>query len=177
MARTEAPAPAVDPAFVNDFFPRWGAAWDSHDPEQLLALMTDDIIYDDAAWPRTMHGHADVREFLHHAWTGFPDLRFEVRQGPFVHPTEPEATAGWEGFATHTGTIDPPGVAPTGRRLRFKGFDWHVYRDGKVARLWICFDMAGVMRDLGVLPAAGSRAELVTAKLANLQTKLRRSPA
>ena len=132
MAQTEAAAPAVDTAFVEDFFPRWLDAWNSHDADRLLALMTEDITYDDSAWPKTMHGHADVREFLRHAWTGCPDMRFEVKDGPFLHPTKPSATSTWTGFATHTGPIDPPGIAPTGKHVTFEGFDLHEYRDGKV---------------------------------------------
>jgi steroid delta-isomerase-like uncharacterized protein len=174
MPQTEAPAPAVDAAFVQDFFPRWLDAWNSHDADRLLALMTEDITYDDSAWPKTMHGHADVREFLRHAWTGCPDMRFDVKDGPFLHPTRPAATSTWTGFATHTGRIDPPGIAPTGKRVTFEGFDLHEYRDGRVSRLWICFDMAAIARDLGVLPPVGSRAEQLTARLANLQTRLRR---
>src|SRR2546421_1852189 len=174
MARTETPTPAIDAAFAEDFFPRWLEAWNSHDPDRLLALMTDDISYEDSAWPTTMRGHGEVREFLRHAWTAFPDMRFELKDGPFLHPTLPSATATWTGSLTHTGPIDPPGVAPTGRHVEFAGFDLHEYRDGKVARLWICFDVAAIMRELGVLPPPGSRGERLTAKLANLQTRLRR---
>ena len=72
------------------------------------------------------------------------------------------------------GRIDPQGVAPTGRHVTFEGFDLHEYRDGRVRRLWICFDMAAIARDLGVLPPIGSRGEQITVKLANLQTRLRR---
>ena len=65
---------------------RWEEAWNSHDPERLLALMTDDIVYEDSAWPTTMHGHADVRRFLDSVWTAMPDLRFEMVDGPFIRP-------------------------------------------------------------------------------------------
>jgi steroid delta-isomerase-like uncharacterized protein len=174
MPSTEAAAPTVDAAFVEDFFPRWLDAWNSHEPGTLLALMTEDISYVDSGWPTTMRGHADVREFLAHAWTAFPDMRFELKDGPFLHPRKASATATWTGSLTHTGPIDPPGIAPTGKHVTFEGFDLHEYRDGKVARLWICFDVAGIMRALGVLPPAGSRGERLTAKLANLQTRLRR---
>ena len=174
MPRTQTPVSTLDAAWVEDFFTRWTDAWNSHDPDRLLALMTEDISYDDSAWPRTMHGHADVREFLRFAWTAFPDMRFEVDEGPFLDPARPVATSTWRGFATHAGPIEPPGVAPTGKAIEFAGFDLHEYRDEKVARLVICFDMAASMRDLGVLPPEGSRAERLTAKLANLQTKLRR---
>ena len=174
MPQTEASAPAVDTAFVQDFFPRWLDAWNSHDADRLLPLMTEDISYDDSAWPTTMHGHADVREFLRHTWTAFPDMRFDLKDGPFLHPGKPSATGTWTGSATHTGRIDPPGISPTGRHVTFEGFDLHEYRDGRVSRLWICFDMAAIARDLGVLPPIGSRAERLTVSLANLQNRLRR---
>ena len=56
--------------------------------------------------------------------------------------------------------------------LEFEGVDTHEYRDGKVARLRIVFDLADVMRQLGVLPPAGSRPEKVMAKVTNLRGKL-----
>jgi steroid delta-isomerase-like uncharacterized protein len=167
-------AEALDRAWVAEFTERWLGAWRSHDPERLLALMADDIVYDDSAWPTTMRGHADVREFLEHSWRAFPDLRFELKQGPFVHADEPKAAFWWDGFGTHTGPVDPPGLAPTGKQLRFDGADFHEYRDGKVARLRIVFDMADVSRQLGVLPPAGGREERALAKLANLRGKVGR---
>ncbi len=162
----------VDAARVGDFADRWLEAWNSHEPERLLALMTDDILYDDSAWPRTMRGHADVSEFLDHTWRALPDLRFELRSGPYAHPTEPKAAFWWDGYATHTGPLDPPGLAPTGKSLAFDGADFHEYRDGKVARLRIVFDMAAAMRQLGVLPPAGGRQERMLAKVTNVRAKL-----
>ena len=50
-----------------------------HEPERLLELMTDDIVYDDTAWPTTMRGHDDVRKFLAFAWDS--DARPAVRDG------------------------------------------------------------------------------------------------
>jgi steroid delta-isomerase-like uncharacterized protein len=163
---------ALDPAWVDDFAQRWNDAWSSHDPDRVLELMTEDIVYDDSAWPHLMQGHGDVREFLEHTWRGLPDLRFELREGPFVHRSEPKAAFWWDGYGTHTGPLDPPGLAPTGKKMQFDGADFHEYRDGKVAKLRIVFDMAGAMRQLGVLPPAGGKQERVMAKLTNLRGKL-----
>jgi steroid delta-isomerase-like uncharacterized protein len=164
---------AVDRSFAEDFYQRWLNAWNSHEAEQVLALMAEDVVYDDSAWPTTMRGHADVRAFMDSTWRGFPDLRFEVVDGPFLHPDEPKAASYWRGFATHTGPIDPPGLAPTGRRIEIEGGDFHEYRDGKLVRLLIVFDMADAMRQLGALPQPGSRGERLAMRLANLQGKLR----
>ena len=164
----------VDRAWVEEFLGRWLEAWASHDPERVLAMITEDVVYDDSAWPMTMRGHADVRAFLEHSWRAFPDLRFEVVEGPYIHPDEPKASTYWRGFATHTGPIDPPGLAPTGKRIEFEGGDFHEYRDGKIARLRIVFDLADTMVQLGALPAPGSAGERVAMRMANLQTRVRR---
>jgi steroid delta-isomerase-like uncharacterized protein len=164
----------VDQVFVEDFAQRWLEAWNSHQPDRLLALMADDIVYDDSAWPTTMHGHGEVRQFLEHTWRAFPDLRFEAVEGPFLDPEEPKAAFYWRGFGTHAGPIDPPGVAATGKQMEIEGADFHEYRDGKVVRLRIVFDMARAMRQLGSLPEPGSGAERLGVALANLRAKLRR---
>jgi steroid delta-isomerase-like uncharacterized protein len=172
---TQATEQGVSEEFLADFLPRWEAAWNSHRHEALLELMTDDIVYEDSAWPRPMRGHADVREFLDFTWRAFPDMRFEMTDGPYLDPHRPAAAAYWRGYATHTGPIDPPGMPATGKRVEFHGADFHEYRDGKVARLRIVFDMVDVMRQLGALPQPGSRIEKAMAGVARLQGRLRRS--
>ncbi len=172
MPEQTATQTAVDPEWVEDFLGRWADGWNSHSPDQLLGLMTEDIVYDDSAWPTTMCGHRDVRAFLEHTWRGLPDLRFTVRGGPYVDADAPQAAFWWDGRATHTGVIDPPGLAPTGRPLVFDGADFHEYRDGKVCRLRIVFDMADIMRQLGVLPPTGGGQERAMAKLTNLRARL-----
>lgn len=167
-------AEPVDRVFVEEFAERWLDAWNSQDADKVLALMADDIVYDDSAWPNTMRGHADVRAFLEHTWRAFPDLRFEPIAGPFLDPREPRAAFYWRGYATHSGPIDPPGFAATGKRMEIEGGDFHEYRDGKLVRLRIVFDMARAMRQLGALPEPGTGAERLAVRLANLQRKLRR---
>ena len=44
----------------------------------MVGLLTDDIVYDDSPWPKTMRGKADVREFLDHGCHACPDLTFEL---------------------------------------------------------------------------------------------------
>ena len=145
--------------WIRSFTPRWLDAWNSHEVERLLALMTEDIEYRDDSWPKTMRGHADVREFLEAIWRAVPDMTFELLAGPYVIPDEPRAAFHWRGWGTHTGPLDPPGFAPTGRRWELDGVDLHEYRDGRVCSLRIVFDMMTASRQLGLMPAAGGRAE------------------
>ena len=161
MAETSSPVSTetVSAEWVEEFAERWMATWNSHQPERLLELMTEDIVYEDSAWPRPMRGHADVREFLDFSWRAFPDMTFEVVDGPMLASDGPRAAFWWRGQATNTGPIEPPGLPATGKRVVFEGADFHEYRDGKVARLRIVFDTGDLFRQLGLLPEPGSAGE------------------
>jgi steroid delta-isomerase-like uncharacterized protein len=163
----------VDLDFVAGFAERWADAWNSHQPDRVLELMTEDVVYHDSGWPRTMHGHGDVREFLTSLWRGMPDLEFGMVEGPFLHPAEPAATFYWRGTGTFTGPLDPPGFAPTGARLEIEGFDLQEYRDGRVCRLRIVTDMMDVSRQLGLMPPQGSRVEKAAAAAQRLGMKVK----
>lgn len=163
----------LNPAFVKDFAERWRAAWNSYDPDRLLELMAEDIVYDDSAWPRTMHGHADVREFLTSVWRATPDLAFDLLDEPFLLPGAPKAVLYWKATGTFSGPLEPPGFAPTNARLAFDGFDLHEYRDGLVSRLQIVFDMADISRQAGLLPKQGSGIEKAGASAQRLAMTVR----
>ena len=64
MVITAAPQAGVDLEWLGSYAKDYLAAWNTHDADRLLGLMTDDIVYDDTAWPTQMRGHADVRAFL-----------------------------------------------------------------------------------------------------------------
>jgi steroid delta-isomerase-like uncharacterized protein len=176
MSQTEvspgAPAEAsID--WIRDFEQRFLAAWNSHQADRVLELMTEDVEYRDDAWPKTMRGHADVREFLEALWTGFPDMTFEIIEGPYVIPGRPCSAIHWRGRGTHTGRLDPPGFAATGRRWEGDGMSVEEYRDGRVCRLRICFDMLDASRQLGLMPPVGSRAERAMAAAQRATIKAR----
>ena len=163
MSETGTPTAAAEATpsieWIREFVERWLDAWNSHDADRLLALMTEDIEYRDDSWHKTMHGHTDVREFLDATWLAIPDMTFEVLAGPYVIPGEPRAAFHWRGWGTHTGPLDPPGLAATGRPWELDGVDLHEYRDGRVSKLRIAFDMMSISRQLGLMPDSGSRAE------------------
>jgi len=149
----------LDIEWIREFVPRWLAAWNSHEADRVLELLTDDVEIRDDSWPETMHGHHDVREFLQALWRAVPDMTFELLDGPYVIPGEPRASFHWRGSGTFTGRMDPPGFAPTGRRWEVDGVDFQEYRDGRIAKLRVIFDLMTVSRQLGVMPATGSTAE------------------
>jgi steroid delta-isomerase-like uncharacterized protein len=166
-------AEELDQAWLEDFTKRWGIAWNSHEPARLLELMTDDVVFDDSAWPTTMRGHGEVRAFLDFLWRAFPDLRFETVEGPYIVPGQPKAAFYWRVSATHTGPLDPPGFAPTGKRIEFDDVSLYEYRDGRVSRLRSVFDVMDLGRQIGTLPKAGSPVEKAGAGAQRLAMKVR----
>jgi steroid delta-isomerase-like uncharacterized protein len=168
----EAPGATAAPP-LTDFVAAYLDAWNSHDADGLLACMTPDVVYDDSAWPETMRGHDDVRRFLEHAWRAFPDMRFEIVEGPY-RLGEDKAAFWWRGTGTMTGALDPPRFAPTGRRWRVDGADFHEYRDGLISRLRIVFNLAEASQQLGLMPTPGSRAVRIAPALQRVETRCKR---
>lgn len=150
-------APSLE--WIRDFVPRWLDAWNSHEADRVLALVTEDVEIRDDSWPKTMHGHADVREFLGALWRAIPDMTFELLDGPYVIPGEPRSSFHWRGSGTFTGPMHPPGFAPTERRWDVDGVDFQEYHRGRIRKLRVACDMMTVSRQLGVMPASGSRGE------------------
>jgi steroid delta-isomerase-like uncharacterized protein len=159
MAETPTTAQIPDTNWVEEFVDRWFAAWNSHDVERVLELMTDDIVYvDSLRADEPMHGHDEVREFIEEFWRGFPDYTVEPVERPLIASDSPRASFRWRGKGTSSGPL-ASGMAPTGKAFEHPGADFHEYRDGKVARLQILFDKLDPLRDLGLLPdwAASAR--------------------
>jgi len=149
------------------------AGWNSHEVEQLLSLMTDDVVYDSASWPTQMHGHAEVRAFLESTWRAAPDMTF-THEPVLLDPSGTKTARYWHATATATGLWDPPGPKPGGWPFSFDGASFLESRDGKLCRIRVVYDVANMMRQFGVLPKTGSLGERLTIKAANLRTRLRR---
>jgi steroid delta-isomerase-like uncharacterized protein len=150
MAETTTAAETLTSEWVKEFGERYFAAWNSREPERLLELMTEDVVYEDAMRREPMRGHAEVREFLEWAWRAFPDMEFK-EEGPLIAVDEPRAAWPVDGWATNTGPIDPPGIPPTGKQWKGEGVDILDFRDGKIARLRIRYDKAESLKELGFL--------------------------
>jgi hypothetical protein len=73
---------------------------------------------------------------------------------------------------TNTGPIDPPGLPATGRRMSIRGIDVWQFRDGLIWRYEAIYDFAAVGRQLGLLPARGSRAESLMIGARKLRARL-----
>ena len=175
MTSDDTQAAPVDEVLVSNLIPRVVAAFNAHDADGFVAVMTEDVVFEHSAAPAPMHGRAEVSAFYTNTiWKAFPDLTLELMDGPFFHLHAPRISFNWLAAGTHTGPLDPPGLAPTGKRVEIDVREIAEIRNGLASRIRLVIDMSDFMRQLGVLPAPGGHGERAIAMMQRLQMKLSR---
>ena len=120
------------------------AAWNSHSPEKMLPLFTDDIFYEDVAFGEVSHGMAELRKFFVDEFEGVPDLQLKLEH---AYIQGGHGTIEW----TFSGT--DKGVYKTGKKFSVRGVSVIEVRGGKISRSLDYYDSAALMRQVGLLPA------------------------
>ena len=167
MALTARFTPAIDrEALQRDYVD----AWNARDADRIASFFSEDATYDDRGAGEVARGPAAIRAHAARLHAAFSDLRFELVRS--AHG-EGFSAGEWRSRMTHSGAID--GLPPTGRVIESAGVDVATLdAEGRITHLVSYYDGAQIMRDLGVLPARGSRAERALARLASLSARLRR---
>jgi predicted ester cyclase len=125
---------------------RFYAILDGHDPDLLRGLCSPDLVGHGGAGSNLEELIENVRGFQ----SSFSDLavaeiRHLVREG--------EVVATWVRYeGTHDG--DFAGVAGSGRRVRFLGWDVFRIRDGLIVELTQHCDLFAILNQIGALPTA-----------------------
>src|SRR5258708_38917262 len=83
---------------------KWIAGWNSHDPDKMLPLFTDDVFYEDVAFGEVSHGRAEVRKFILSELEGVPDLELKLMRAD-IH--DGHGTIEWMFRGTHTHVFKP----------------------------------------------------------------------
>jgi hypothetical protein len=175
MTSSDTEQTPVDEDLVNTLMGRVVAAINAHDADGLVAEMTEDVVLEHSAAPAPLHGRAEISAFYKNTiFKAFPDLTLELMDGPFFHKHAPRVSFNWQAVGTHTGPLDPPGLAPTNKRFQADLREILEFRNGLLSRLRIMVDMNDFMRQLGLFPAPGSQGEKAIAAMQRLQTKLLR---
>jgi steroid delta-isomerase-like uncharacterized protein len=120
------------------------AAWNSHSPDKMVPLFTDDIFYEDVAFGEISHGSAELRKFAASEFAGVPDLELKLVRAS-IH--DGHGTVEW----TFSGTDKD--VFKTGKKFSVRGVSVIDVRDGKISRCQDFYDVSTIMRQVGVLPA------------------------
>jgi steroid delta-isomerase-like uncharacterized protein len=119
------------------------AAWSSHDPDKLVGFYTADVVYEDVAYGVVNHGSAELRKFAADFFEAVPDLRLEP-----VNITIHEGRGAVEWVLTGT----DKGLYKTGKKFSVRGASVFEMRGGKCSSNKDFYDLATVMKQVGVLP-------------------------
>jgi steroid delta-isomerase-like uncharacterized protein len=126
----------------------YGKAWNDHDVEAILALHTEDSVFENHTSGGKAVGKAAIREILKGVFAAFPDIRFDARR---TYVRDGVVTQEW----TASGTLAIPftkgsaTVQPTGRKVSWNGVDVIPFIGDKVARKDVYVDSMTFLKALG----------------------------
>jgi len=126
----------------------YGEAWNSHDVEAILAMHTDDSVFENHTSGGKGVGKDAIRKILMGVFAAFPDIRFDARR---TYVRDGLVTQEW----TATGTLAVPytrgsiTVQPTGQKVSWNGVDVIPFAGNLVARKDVYVDSMGFLKALG----------------------------
>jgi steroid delta-isomerase-like uncharacterized protein len=149
-------------------------AFNDGDLSRATALVSDDFELVDVSAGQTFRGREGCRQWLELFRTALPDARTEI-----VNLISDGARVASEhiGRGTHTGPfVTPAGtIPPTQRAVELRIGEFYEMHEGKIAKLRAYYDSATMMRQLGLLPPAGSGVEKAMTAVMAAGVKARRA--
>jgi steroid delta-isomerase-like uncharacterized protein len=147
---------------LSDYLERWETAWNTHDVDQLQALVTEDIVCEDPAmFGETAHGRSEFVAFVELFFRAFPDVHLEGTGALYAALEGTGLALPWRMTGTFTGELAfwgkrygsrPPTWAPTGRPIDIDGIDLYEFRDGLISRQKLIYDLYDFSQQIGLLP-------------------------
>jgi steroid delta-isomerase-like uncharacterized protein len=132
-------------------------AWNAHDVDACLALVTDDVVWGDPSFDKPAQGKAEMADRLRSLFAAFPDIHFpEDKAHVHTNVKDGECVLTWMFTATMTGPhVAPEGRMPaTGKRIEVSGATLNRFRGDKLSHFTMYYDTLGMMQQLGLLPEA-----------------------
>ena len=125
-----------------DVIDDWVAAWNSHDPDAVVAVFSRDAVYEDVPLGLLNHGTDEIRAFAEFFFTASPDLNIKLVRS---HLEDGHGTIEWVFSGTDVG------IFGTGKRYSVRGVTVLDVHHGKITRNLDYYDFATILRELGQL--------------------------
>lgn len=126
------------------------AAVNASDIEQMLGLVTDDIVTHTPI-PGVEPGREGFRDFMSVFFTAFPEQRVEIHDS--IAEGDRVAVRHTH-FVTHGGVFI--GIPASGKQAIVTGIEIFRITNGKVAEMWHHDDLLSLLQQLDALPAPGA---------------------
>ena len=129
-------------------------AFNDHDPEAILTLCAEDVVWEDPDVPEPLVGWEAVADQLVRQFSAFPDLHFPKEEIEIYRSLDGrKAASRWHMVATMTGRLDPPGYEPTGKTGDASGMCRFEFGDGGlITHHSIVYDTKSFAQRLGLMP-------------------------
>ena len=139
----------MDGAALQEFIDRYNEAWNAHDVEAIVALHTEDSVFENHTTGDVNVGREAIGAAIRGIFTVFPDLEFETRR---QYLRDGLVIQEWTARGTHLGKMNRSGleVEPTGRPVEYRGIDVIPVEDDLVARKDVYSDGVTLLRQLGL---------------------------
>lgn len=141
------PGTSLDPAALAHLAAQLTDAWNSHDPQRVAALCDADYQGENVGEATPHIGPEGFAASVATYLAAFPDLRFTVED---VIVQGNRVVQVWRAQATQRGPL--MNIPPTGLRIEVRGASVLQYRGDKLYRALYIWDVAGLLRDMGLLP-------------------------
>jgi steroid delta-isomerase-like uncharacterized protein len=129
--------------FIDDLL----AAWNSHNVERAAEFYALDYEGVDVSQSAPHRGQAGFRQMLATYLTAFPDLQF-TNEATIVEGNR--AVMIWIADGTHLGRL--MNIPPSGHKFQVRGVTVLTLENNKVNHALYIWDVAGLLRNIGLLP-------------------------
>jgi steroid delta-isomerase-like uncharacterized protein len=122
-------------------------AWNAHDADRVASFCGADYEGLDIGEPIPQRGPAAMRATAQRYLDAFPDLHFY--RNDIVYEGG-RLVLSWTATGTHCGYL--MNIPPTGRPILIRGISVLRIKKGKVVHGYYMWDVAGMLRSIGLLP-------------------------
>jgi steroid delta-isomerase-like uncharacterized protein len=130
---------------MNDYV----AAWNSHDANKILSFCTDDVVFEEVPMGQVFRSKKEAKDFISNSFTSFPDFKLEITSG---FSTGDRGAGEWVMSATFAKS-NIPEMPATGKKFSVRGASIMEFRQGKISREAMYWNLASFLQQVGLMPA------------------------
>lgn len=122
-------------------------ALNEHDLEAVASFYAPDFSGSDVSQAKPQRGRTALRRNLAECLSAFPDFRLDHIE---TVDQDSRVAVRWIARGTHRGVVMR--IPPTGRTVSFCGTCFLTLKNGQIERAITVWDVAGMLRSIGLLP-------------------------
>jgi len=122
-------------------------AWNSRTAEVILPFYTQDYVVEDITAGRVREGWDGLRDWMKSVFGAFPNLQYTLVDHAEM---ENKLVLHWLAKGNHQGLLMK--IPATGKNVFIHGMSILTLENGKVKYGQVLWDLAGVLRQIGLLP-------------------------